>query len=176
MVTSIVVTSAGISASRTTRVEIGIALSARGSHGLNGSRTVRQNCSTRPTSTWVHRTGPDRHHRVPEPDRGLRYPIPGGVRDVAHHRRRSGASGRRDRLPRCAAHPGTKLVAPPAHSFFGSRRRDRAGRRKLDRLSTGILPVGPGAIADVSWVVPAVPGAGIHRRRVEVLRRAPSPV
>ncbi len=31
----------------------------------------------------VHRAGPDRQHRVPEPDRGLRYPVPGGVRDVA---------------------------------------------------------------------------------------------
>ena len=52
----------------------------------------------------------DRDHRVPEPDRGLRHPVPGGVGDVAHHRRRPQASGRGDRLPRRAAHLGTEPV------------------------------------------------------------------
>ena len=37
----------------------------------------------------VHRADGDRGHRVPEPDRGLRHPVPGGVGDAAHDRRRS---------------------------------------------------------------------------------------
>ena len=36
----------------------------------------------------VARSG-DRGYRVPEPDSGLRHPVPGGVGDAAHHCRRS---------------------------------------------------------------------------------------
>ena len=53
----------------------------------------------------------DRGHRLPEPDRRLRHPVPGGVGDVAHDRRRSKASGCGDRLPGRAAHLG----ADPSH-------------------------------------------------------------
>ena len=60
----------------------------------------------------VHGAGRDRRHRVSEPDRGLRHPVPGRVGDVAHHRRRSGASRRGDRLPGRAAHLGTEPAAP----------------------------------------------------------------
>jgi hypothetical protein len=49
------------------------------------------------------------------------------------------ASGRGDRLSGCAAHLGAE---PPSRSFPGSRRRNRTGRRKLDRLPGGVLPAG----------------------------------
>ena len=62
----------------------GTARSARGWRAPNGWRTVRPNCSTVGYFHVVF-TVPDRdrRHRVPEPDRGLRYPVPGGVGDDA---------------------------------------------------------------------------------------------
>src|SRR5208283_5692589 len=62
----------------------------------------------------VHRADGDRGYRVPEPDSGLRYPVPGSVGDAVHHRRRSRTSGWRDRLPRRTTHVGTKFVTEPS--------------------------------------------------------------
>jgi hypothetical protein len=62
----------------------------------------------------VHCAGRDRGHRLPEPDRGLRHPVQGSVGDTTHDRRRSTASGCGDRLPRRAAHVGTKSVTAPS--------------------------------------------------------------
>ena len=54
-----------------------------------------------------------RRHRLPEQGRRLRPAVPGRGRDPAHHRRRSQASGRPDRLHRRAAHLGPELTHHP---------------------------------------------------------------
>ena len=123
----------------------------------------------------VHRAVGDRGHRVPEPGRGLRHPVPGGLRDVAEDRRRPKASGRGDRLPRRAAHLGTIPPTSPAHSFSRSWRWHRTRWRQLDRLPTRILSAGHGVVVDVSRPVPALPDEGVRRRRAEILLRTPPP-
>jgi Transposase zinc-binding domain len=65
--------------------------------------------------------------------------------------------------------------ASPASSFSHPGRRDRAGRRKLDRLPARVLPAGQGAAADVPGIVPARPGEGIRGQGAKLLLRAPSP-
>ena len=106
-------------------------------------------CWTCPTSTWC---SPCRTWiaTIAFQNQTVVYdiPIPGSVRDVAHHRRRSGAiSGRRDRLPSVqAAHLGTKFVAPSAYllqeiSGFGLSR--YRGSRRCHRLGTVRIWVTP---------------------------------
>ena len=62
----------------------------------------------------VHCARGDRHHCVPEPAFGLRHPVPGGLRDAAHHRCRSDSPGSGDRLPGRAPHLGAEPDAPPS--------------------------------------------------------------
>ena len=54
-------------------------------------------------------------------------------------------------------------------------RRDRAGRRRLDRLPAGIFPSSPGLVEPVSGIVPTLSGEGVRRRRTELLLGVPPP-
>ena len=58
-------------------------------------------------------------HRLPEQARGLQPPVQGGGRDNAHHRSRSQASRRPDRLHRRAAHLGLGTHPEPSLKIPG---------------------------------------------------------
>ena len=60
------------------------------------------------------RAGADRRDRLPEQGCRLWHPVQGGGRDAAHHRRRSQAPGRRDRLRRRPAHLGAESASEPS--------------------------------------------------------------
>ena len=125
----------------------------------------------------LHRAGRDRRHRLPEQGGGLRHSLPRHRRDLAHHRRRSQTSGRRDRLLRRPAHLGPEPAASSAPALRRARRRALAGRQAMDRLPARVLPAGPGAVPSVPPPVPGISAAGLRlpgncssSRRLEPLR------
>ncbi|WP_412549982.1 transposase [Sinorhizobium meliloti] len=63
-------------------------------------------------SRRLHPAGGHCRHRLPEQGARLRSAVPCHRRDAAHHRRRSQASRRRDRLLRCFAHLPLHCVVP----------------------------------------------------------------
>ena len=71
-----------------------------------------------------------------------------------HHRRRFEAPGREHRSHPGAAHLGLGADAPPARARHCSRRRSVAGRRALDRVPPGVLPVRACAVAPVPAPLP----------------------
>src|SRR5438132_13330975 len=126
----------------------------------------------------LHPAGPDRCDCLPEQVSGLRSVVPHGVRDIAHHRRRSKASGRPYRCHRRAPQLGLGDDPPSTPAY------DRAGRWNIARwYALGALPTRlpvagaravppvPAALPDAARRRPCGGPAGILRRA----RRTASP-
>ena len=114
MVTSIVVTSAGISASRRTRVETEIVLSARGLREAQWLEDRRAELLDVPYFHVVF-TVPDLiTSSIAFQNQTVVYDILFGRRTLRTIAADPEHLGARDRLPPCTAHLGTKLVAEPS--------------------------------------------------------------
>ena len=97
----------------------------------------------------LHAAGADRGDRLPEQGGGLHHPVQGRGRDAAHDRRRSQASGRRDRPHRGAAQLGPEPALPSAHPLHRAGWRSVARPHALDPLPTRLLPARARAVAPV---------------------------
>ena len=161
---------AAISASPTTAAAIATARSASRWPARNGSRIAAPSSSTRSTFTSSSRC-PEEIAAIAYQNkaRRLRHPLPRHRRDPAHHRRRSQAPGRRDRLLRRAAHLGTEPAASSASALRRPRRRPLAGRRALDRLPARLLPARARAVPPVPTIVPGTSAESLRRRQAAVL-------
>jgi hypothetical protein len=128
------------------------------------------------TDGWRHSLGshssPWNRSVVPFKHLFWTHPVPGGIGNVAHYRRRPKASRCGDRLPGRASLMGAGPDPPPAHSFSRSWRRHCARRAKLDCRPAGIFPAGSSVVAAVPRLILASPGKGVHRRQSELLLRA----
>src|SRR6516164_5801859 len=113
----------------------------------------------------------DRSHRLSKSAVHLQYSIPGGERDVAHHRRRSQALGCRDRLFRRAPHLGSKSAASPALTLCRSRWRSFSRWDALDLLSARFLPPGSRAGTFVPPPFVEVSRKSLRCRKVAIFLR-----
>ena len=101
----------------------------------------------------VHAAGADRRHRLPEQGQGLRPSVQGRGRDADHHRGRSEASRRRDRLHRPCCIPGDRTSTIIRTSTASCRRRNLRRRQALDRMPAGLFLAGARAVAAVPAIV-----------------------
>jgi len=123
-------------------------------------------CSTPSTSTW---SSPCRSSLLLSPTRTRKWSTAscsGGGQDLAHHRRRPQAPGRRDRLLRRAAHLGAKSAASPASALRGHRWRTLPRWQPLDLLPAPLLPARAGAGASVTRFCRRTLCSARKRRRI----------
>ena len=162
---------AATAGSLTTHAAIATVPSARAQRRRTGSPPARPTCCRSATSTGLHPAGRDRPDRLPEQGGGLRSVVPHGVRDIAHHRRRSKASRRPHWRHRRAPQLGLGNDPPSTPAY------DRAGRWNIARwyalgalptrlpvASARAVPPVPAALPDAARRRPCGGPAGILRR------------